>query len=345
MPYESEIWELRKEIDKIDGEIIKLLEKRFQIVNEIWKIKKKTKTNILDKTREREILERAGTYRAVFEKILELSVDFQHKLLVDSRLRTQPRTTIGIVGYGKMGKLFAKLFSKHHIVNIFDIKYPQYETNNQIFIKRSLAQLVHDSKYIMIATSLPEVYKVAARIREIIREKHFRDRVVFDIATLKDKVIRELSQYPETIKVASVHPMFGGYIKQPWRHKILIMPIKGREEDALEVEKLFKPFGFELVFVEPEDHDKYITYTITLPYLLGILFKHITKEADSTQLSIYGGTSFNLFASYVEDVVEKDAPDFIYELLTNRRTKHLMEKTLNILSLLYHEPSSILGAK
>jgi len=244
-----------------------------------------------------------------------------------------------------MGKLFAKLFSKHHIVNIYDIRYPQYETNNRIFIKGSLAQLVHDSTYIMIATSLPEVDKVAARIREIIIEKHFQDKIVFDIATLKDKVVRELSHYPETIKVASVHPMFGGHIKHPWRHKILIMPIKGRETDALEVEKLFKPFGFKLVYVDPEDHDKYITYTIILPYLLGILFKHITREVDSTQLINYGGTSFDIFSRYVEDVVEKDPPDFIFELLTNQRTKHLIEKALHTLNSLYHEPSKILDGR
>lgn len=47
---------LRKEIDKIDNQIIVLLGKRFFIVKKIGKIKKDLNINIVDKKREKEKL-------------------------------------------------------------------------------------------------------------------------------------------------------------------------------------------------------------------------------------------------------------------------------------------------
>lgn len=50
--------ELRMEIDHIDNDIIKLLEKRFEVVKEIKKYKMEEKLNSEDLGREKEILNR-----------------------------------------------------------------------------------------------------------------------------------------------------------------------------------------------------------------------------------------------------------------------------------------------
>ena len=48
----------RKEIDKIDSEIAKLLEKRFEICSEIGDFKSKNNIETEDKSREKEIIEK-----------------------------------------------------------------------------------------------------------------------------------------------------------------------------------------------------------------------------------------------------------------------------------------------
>lgn len=48
----------RKEIDKIDSEITKLLEKRFEICSEIGDFKSKNNIETEDKSREKEIFEK-----------------------------------------------------------------------------------------------------------------------------------------------------------------------------------------------------------------------------------------------------------------------------------------------
>jgi chorismate mutase len=49
---------LRKEIDTIDGKMIKLLEKRFEKSREIGKIKRENGFEIEDRQREKEIVEK-----------------------------------------------------------------------------------------------------------------------------------------------------------------------------------------------------------------------------------------------------------------------------------------------
>ncbi|WP_048056129.1 chorismate mutase [Pyrococcus sp. ST04] len=68
---------LRREIDEIDRQIIALLEKRLDIARQIGEIKKNLGLPIEDKEREVEILSRAGRFREIFEKILEVSKDVQ----------------------------------------------------------------------------------------------------------------------------------------------------------------------------------------------------------------------------------------------------------------------------
>ncbi|ACJ16628.1 chorismate mutase [Thermococcus onnurineus NA1] len=72
------IKELRGEIDRIDEEIIKLLEKRLEVAREIGTLKAAAGLPIIDNEREREVLERAKKFRRIFEAIIAVSRDVQH---------------------------------------------------------------------------------------------------------------------------------------------------------------------------------------------------------------------------------------------------------------------------
>lgn len=73
----------RQEIDKIDSQISKLLQKRAEKSKLIAKIKKEKNTKIIDKNREKQILEKFDTEfeKAVFKKILIESRKIQREAL------------------------------------------------------------------------------------------------------------------------------------------------------------------------------------------------------------------------------------------------------------------------
>ena len=64
--------ELRTEIDGIDRQIIELLEERAKLTREIGKIKRELNLPVKDEKREEEVLKRAGRFREVFKKIMEV---------------------------------------------------------------------------------------------------------------------------------------------------------------------------------------------------------------------------------------------------------------------------------
>ncbi len=66
------LYELRTEIDGIDRQIIELLEERAKLTREIGKIKRELNLPVKDEKREEEVLKRAGRFREVFKKIVEV---------------------------------------------------------------------------------------------------------------------------------------------------------------------------------------------------------------------------------------------------------------------------------
>ena len=77
---------LRKRIDEIDTDLLRLLELRFQVVKEIGLFKKENKLPILDKDREKEVLQMRKTLLRNqdnwphFEKLFQLIMDISKQL-------------------------------------------------------------------------------------------------------------------------------------------------------------------------------------------------------------------------------------------------------------------------
>jgi monofunctional chorismate mutase len=74
------IEEARRAIDRIDEEIIRLLDARMEICREIGRAKRMAGAPIDDKEREERVLERAGDYRSVFREIIVLCKEAQREV-------------------------------------------------------------------------------------------------------------------------------------------------------------------------------------------------------------------------------------------------------------------------
>ncbi len=68
MSPKNKIKELREKINSLDDRIIKLLEERFSVSKEIGKIKFNSESTILDKNREREIINRLDMNTKIISK-------------------------------------------------------------------------------------------------------------------------------------------------------------------------------------------------------------------------------------------------------------------------------------
>jgi prephenate dehydrogenase/chorismate mutase len=325
----DKIHELRKKIDEIDEEIVRLLDKRMEIVSEIGSVKKYIGKDVRDLSRETEILDKVGIYKDIFREIIRLSVAIQVDTLYGERQSKDCRS-IGIVGFGKMGRLFARLFSRYNEIGIYDIKKTLGEGRYNVY--SSLRELVRDVEYILVSTPLSETPNVVSRIRKIILSEKLMDKKVFDIATIKERVVKELEKFPRYTAVCSIHPLFGGNVVWTKNKRIVIVPIRGREEDCRYFIEILKPFEFNIVYASQEEHDVAIAYTIGLPYYIGLAYGETILNMDREKLSGFGGTSYSIFSSYISDIVFNDKPEFIETLLSNAFTKEAIEDFISRVS-------------
>ena len=86
--------ESRRVINEIDGQLVALFVKRMEAVVEVAKYKKEAGLPVLDRSRESVVLDRVaamagpelgGYARALYECLMGLSRDYQHKLLDEGR--------------------------------------------------------------------------------------------------------------------------------------------------------------------------------------------------------------------------------------------------------------------
>lgn len=96
---------IRLEIDDLDRELSKLLEKRMDLVSQVADFKKETQTNILDESREQKVLENAlsvvlnsdyvDSITATFKSIMNHSREYQKNRIVNSQMDSKRYILIG----------------------------------------------------------------------------------------------------------------------------------------------------------------------------------------------------------------------------------------------------------
>ena len=114
-----DLQEMRKEIDVIDDQIVKLFEKRMSIAEDVAKFKIETQKPVFDRTREQEKLETLGqkTHSAfnccgvqeLYQHIMSISRKRQYQLLQESAppetgefrvVETLPKDKVSVVFQG-----------------------------------------------------------------------------------------------------------------------------------------------------------------------------------------------------------------------------------------------------
>ncbi len=295
----EEIAELRRRIDELDREFLRLLDERVMVARKIGRVKGSLGLNVRDPEREREVLERAGEHRRVFEAIL-----------ADSRLAQRGR--VGVVGgLGRMGGWLAERLSHIRKVAVYDVRPGPPPPG--CFRMDSLDELVEWSDVVIVATPLGKTPDVLREVAKVVPD----GRLVFDLSTLKGRVVETLTKFPERVLVCSVHPLFGPGAEGLEGRRVAIVPVPGREEGADHTEELFKDAGAVTVRVDLETHDRAVALTVGLMYFVGLsLGLTVSRWGDLKKLAELSGTSFTYLSTYLCQLAG-EGPGFVADLLSS----------------------------
>lgn len=87
---DEQLHQAREEINGIDHDLVKLLEKRFEAVNAVYEYKRRHQTPVLDQSRQQQVLDQVGRQvtdsksvpylQAIFTEIMHQSRRYQDDL-------------------------------------------------------------------------------------------------------------------------------------------------------------------------------------------------------------------------------------------------------------------------
>ncbi len=239
---------------------------------------------------------------------------------------------VALVGAGGVGRALARLMIREGIeVRAYDVSPSSVSKAlmDGISVTNDLVGLVRWCDHVLISVPSSEVVKVLKLIRGLTTSST-EPKVVYDVSTFKEGLIREYLRFPKYVKVSSIHPMFGPGIKSPSKHVVLLTPIPTREVDSYEVEYLLNYLGFRVVKVGIEEHDELVAKYVGTSYIVATALAEFMMRYGLSLSSDYLGTTFKLLTNHCLAVMH-DSPEFISYVLSNEYVRKYLRGLLEVL--------------
>lgn len=296
----KDLEQLRKEIEEIDSELVRLMIRRNDIAGEVGLLKNRTGIPLRNMDVEKKVAER---YRKMSENsslppdvsesvcriLIDSSVELQSALV---KKRCDKRITI-IGGTGGMGQWLKRYFSGIGAdVNI---------------VGRSAGRMedAGDSDIVIVSVPPSAVGSALKKADDICR----KDALIFDISSIKSPFSEYIRELAKRRKVCSVHHMFGPSAASMLNRNVVVCDC-GCGEAVSEAADLFDNEGSHLVFTSIERHDELMAYVLAFAHASNIVFFTALKESGIRfeELENIASTTFRRCLDACVPVSEENAP-------------------------------------
>lgn len=177
------------------------------------------------------------------------------------------KKSIGIIGYGRFGKLLAELLSVDFAVKVYDIKTSK-NSNNISFV--DLDTLLQE-KNIFVAVPIRDFEEVIRNISPKLQE----GTTLFDVCSVKVYPVNIMQQYlPKNIDIIATHPLFGPdslkiQLSGANPPKIMMYPVRDNYHCYNEWKKYFNDKTIEVIELTPDQHDRQAAFSQGITHFIG----------------------------------------------------------------------------
>jgi len=265
--------DLRKNIDRIDEEILNSLAKRKKLIKEIATLKKSMKIPVLDKGREKLVLDNlkkkakenkldADLVASIYSLIFENSKIEQEIENSDKKCRIKE---IGLIGFGRFGRLAAGYLSENFKVCVFNKDNYKSNLKNIIFSK---LEDVCKKEVIMLAVPISDLNEILKKIRNLVK----KDALIIDVCAVKEYPVKLMQKMlSKNTQILATHPLFGPDSASGSLVGRKIVLCRTRINDKLynEVKSFLKGKGLVVIESTPKEHDEQIAKSLALTHFIG----------------------------------------------------------------------------
>jgi len=223
---------------------------------------------------------------------------------------------IGIIGFGRFGKLTAGYLAEDFDVFVFNRTDKSAEIKKSGALNASL-KTVCQQKIVILCVPISTLKEILVEIGPLLN----KDSVVVDVCSVKVYPTEWMkSLLPETVSILATHPIFGpdSAADSLKDRKIFISPIRISKKQYRKIKTYL--VSKELVLIEstPEDHDEQIAISLALTHYIG----RTLSEFGAAPLEIDSEGYKRLL--HILEVVEHDTWQLFYDM--HRYNPYAQEK-------------------
>ncbi len=303
--------DIRKRIEKIDREILRMMANRTAAAVEMGQMKAAESIPLRAPQVEERVIaryvERAREFGMSAESATQIA-----RLLIRESIEQQghiPRPQLSkrmliIGGSGRMGMWLCRFFAaRGHKIRVYD-----QEDNPQFPMETDLERGVRDAEVIILAmpiSSTPEMLRQVLSLRPA--------GVVLDITSIKTPLVKALrAGAADGMKVCSMHPMFGPDTSSIIDRNVIICRCGSAEATEL-ARSLID--GSNVIEMEVEEHDPLMAYVLGLGHAVNIAFFEALRRSGRPfmELDRAASTTFRRQVDSARNVAEENA-QLYYEI-------------------------------
>jgi chorismate mutase/prephenate dehydrogenase len=333
----DDIEELRAQLKDLDREVLSLIKKRMDIVQDIGRLKEEKDLPTRDSDQEKKVVGRArevseelgldpDVSEDVMLRLIDASLKVQEQDRMSQRSRGSGKSVLIIGGAGTMGRWFTSfLNSQDYDVEIADPAGPVDGVSSH----ESWEELDLSYDVIIVTTPIRQTREVLMKLAD-----RRPDGLVFDIASIKGPISDALKALVDAgVTATSIHPMFGPDKKLLSGQHVAFIDL-GVQEAVERAKRLFGGTMARLVDMDLDTHDHVIAYVLGLSHAVNIAFFSALSDCgyDLDELQQMSSTTF---ADQVEvaDQVARENPRLYYEIQAfNDFNEEALEKLESALS-------------
>ena len=232
---------------------------------------------------------------------------------------------VGIIGYGRFGKiLFDMLKSKYH-VKIYDSNHTQ---NNDVEIVSLEEILKLEIIFIAIPISSFE------NIIKLISKYKLHSTTIIDMCSVKMYPVEIMEKYLSAdVGILACHPHFGPDSYSPFRElKTTLYPIRDIYNLYEEIKSVFESQSIRVVKLTPEEHDKMAASSQGITHFIGRVLNE--SGVRSTEINTFG---FNELLGVIEQTCN-DSWDLFKDLQKyNPYTTKMIDKLVDTIETIHNQ--------
>mgnify|MGYP006109333937 FL=1 len=222
--------------------------------------------------------------------------------------------TIGIIGFGRFGKVLAQILSTSNSIVIHD---PQYQGKE--FPHKTLEEVLK-CEIVFIAVPIREFKKT---VKSISQYKMYNTTII-DVCSVKIYPVEIMVKYlPENVGIIATHPMFGPDSYSPFRELRMVMhPVRDIHNQFDKLKHTFEKQSISIVEMTPEEHDRDAAMSQGITHFMGRVLKE--SGVSSTKINTLG---FNELLGVIEQTCNDSWDLFLdlqnYNPFTNEMVKKI----------------------